>query len=105
MEDVVRKIIDIEEKAQKVIDSALKERVEKRAELDERLKRLKQKLIQDADIKIAQIKDMELSETRDEAEALLNKCSNRIADMESHYEQSKDEWKKMLFEAVLQTED
>jgi vacuolar-type H+-ATPase subunit H len=65
MEDVIKRIITIENKAQKVINMAEQEKINKRNDLTDKLKALEEKLNNDANRKIQQLRDRELSEAKE----------------------------------------
>jgi vacuolar-type H+-ATPase subunit H len=101
LENVVKKIIDIEKNAQQVIDDAEKEKQDKQVELERRLGILKKEIAEGAKRKVKEIRQEELNGATKEAEDIIAKCSTQIEVMEENYEKNKERWKKELVEAVL----
>ncbi|MBC7959475.1 MAG: hypothetical protein H7X94_06385 [Vallitaleaceae bacterium] len=101
MEDVIRKIIDIETEAQMIIDSAEKEKINRTNELEGRLKSLKIKLIQDAHKKVASIREKEISATNAVASQRAMDCAGKLTKIQEVLDQSGEEWSDDLVKAVL----
>lgn len=101
LEKVIKKIINIEQQAQRIVDSAEVEKQEKEAELKVKLEALEKKLIDAAHEKVAQIREMEIKEAKQVAESKSAGCTSRLAKMEKHYNKSKDLWCSQLVDAVL----
>ena len=101
MEEVIKKIIEIEFKAQEVIDKALAEK-----ELDEkqnmdRIKELKVSLINDANHKVDQIREREFLEIKEQEVEKIKKCDEFVIKMEENAESNMDIWVEELVKRVL----
>lgn len=102
MEEVIKKIIYIESKAQKVVNSAEQEKADKYEDLKTRLEELEVKLNQDAKKKIDRIREMELADAKEEASAKYEGCSGRIKMIEQYYKDNREKWCSDLFKQVIE---
>lgn len=101
MEEVIKQIIDIEEQAQKIIDDALEEKQRKESEHVAHVKELEQQLMQDAHRKVAQIREREFKEIREQQQKMKEKCANRQLAMEKKAAQEMEKWVTNLVNRVL----
>lgn len=101
MEDVINKIIDIETEAQKVIDAVEKEKMDRTNELQERLKKLKIKLVQDAHNKVASIREKEIAATKELAAQRSQDCKGKLQKIQSYLDEHGEIWSEDLVKAVL----
>lgn len=101
MEDVIKKIINIEAEAQKTMDSAEKEKIDRTKELEERLKVLKTKLSQDAINKVASIREKEISATKEIVKKREQACNEQLKKIQSYLDKSGEKWSEDLVKAVL----
>lgn len=104
MEDVIKKIISIENKAQKVINMAEQEKINKRNDLKDRLDALEKKLNSDAERKIEQLRKRELSEAREEAAGKRESCTGKLKMIEQYGKDNHDTWVENLFNMVIRGE-
>jgi len=101
LEEVIKKIIYIENQAQKVMDSAEQEKLDRKNELDQSLKQLKETILDDTNKKIKTIRDAEINEVKKEAQVKEAECISRVQSIQKHYEEKCEEWANSLVEAVL----
>lgn len=101
MEDVIRKIIKIEEKAQLVMETTVNECKRKRVEHDEKLKALEEKIIGDAKRKALELTEKELSQNEVYAQSVKKDCDRRLEVMEQATSEKEDLWVKYLVDKVL----
>ncbi len=101
MEEVIRQIIDIEEQAQKIIDDALEDKRRKEEEHVAQVNELEDQLMQDAHRKVAQIREREFKEIREQQRKMQEKCKNRQEAMEKRAAQEMDKWVDNLVNRVL----
>ncbi|NDL66533.1 hypothetical protein [Anaerotalea alkaliphila] len=101
MEEIIKKIIDIEYQAQAVLDEAkeLKEQTDK--ELQEKLKALKLKSGMDAKLEIERYRQQELKEFQRFEEREAEKTQKILRAMEDRRREMADKWKEELVESVL----
>lgn len=101
MEDVIKKIIKIEEKAQEIMSTTLKENNVKRKEADEKLKALEEEIVGHAQIKAKELRKRELRKNAVIAKEIRGKCDVRLQEMEAKAAANKDQWVKDLLDKVL----
>lgn len=101
MEDVVRKIIKIEEIAQEIMASTIRENQVKRQEAQERMGELEDKILGDAKRKVKEIKKRELSENAVAAKQIGKACDHRIEEMEKKAAANEEAWINYLVDRVL----
>lgn len=101
MEEVIQKIIYIENQAQKVMDSAQQEKLDRKDELDQSLKKIKEALLQDTNKKINTIREAEINEVKKEAQVKEVECISRIEAIQKYYEENCEKWAQGLVDVVL----
>jgi len=101
MEEVIKNIIQIEDKAQKIIDDAIANKKLKEAEHKERVKSLEDTIINDAKHKVEQIREREFLEIREQEEAKVAKCQVRLEQMDIDAQKQMDSWVEELVKRVL----
>lgn len=101
MEEVIKQIIDIEDKAQSIIDNALIEKKQKEEEHMRKLDELERKIVDDALIKVAQIREREFNDIEDEENAKVRRCEDRLLELNEYAEENMDRWVKELVDKVL----
>lgn len=101
MEDVIRKIIKIEEKAQAIMEETLKENETKRREAQDMLMNLEEKIIGDAYRKAKELRKMELRENAVKAKEIKGQCDTRLQSMKAKADENEDKWVGYLVDAVL----
>jgi len=104
MEEIIKRIIYIENKAQKVINTAEQEKISKQEDLVKRLDALEEKLYKDADKKIEIMREKELKIAKDKAQKMSESCTGKLKMIEQYGKDHKEEWCKQLYEAVLRGE-
>lgn len=101
MEDVIKKIIRIEEKAQTIIEGANKEKEQMEAAFEEKLDALERRVIGDAKRKVRELRERELSDNIAAREAQVDKCNRKLAEMELRVKENRDKWVDELVDNVL----
>lgn len=101
LEEVIRRIIDIEKKAQDLIDSAKKEEDRKKRELSDTMQKLEEQIMKAAYRKVEQIRTREIEEAKKDAKILQNACANKLEQIEEQYEKYRDIWCEQLVDTVL----
>lgn len=101
LEEVIRKIISIENDAQRIMDLVEKEKQDKRVALQNELKQMQEKLVRDANHKVEEIKHMELKLLKEEANEMLKDCQRKINSMQELYDKNSDQWVDEIVQSVL----
>lgn len=101
MEEVIKKIIKIEEKAQDIMAKTLKENNEKRKELEVRLIELNEQIVGHAHIKAKETRKKELSKNVVYAKEIKAKCDLRLKEMDVKAEANEEAWIDYLVKQVL----
>ncbi len=101
MEEVIKQIIDIEDKAQGIIDEANKEKEQKELEHKKKLEALEATIISDAKEKVKQIRAREFDEIREQEEEKVRRCDRQIVEMEKYAEDNMEKWVNDLVNRVL----
>lgn len=101
MQDVIRRIIKIEEKAQAIIEGANREKEQKKRDFDDRLESLEKRIIGDAKRKVSQIRERELSENVVARDSQQEKCNGKLEMMEQRVKENEAKWVDELVANVL----
>jgi len=101
MEEVIKMIIQIEDKAQKIIDDAIAEKELKEKQNKERIKALEDKLLNDAKLKVKQIRERDFLEIKEQEDDKILKCENHLEKMEEDALENMDTWVEELVKRVL----
>ncbi|MCD8391345.1 MAG: hypothetical protein LUD03_05860 [Firmicutes bacterium] len=92
MEDVIRRIISIEEKAQDVFSDAKKAETEFDERVEEDSRSLSMKIKTRAANKCAQVKEAEEKAANEKIAGIVKKSEAQIAEIEEKYRKNKDKW-------------
>lgn len=101
MEDVIRKIIKIEDKAQAIIEAANLEKEQKKKDFEEKLVALERRIFGAAQKKVSQLREREMSENDAECQAHDYRCNDKIKVMEAYAKEHESEWVEELVSSVL----
>ena len=101
MEDLIMKIIDIEDRAQEVIRDAKKADME----LDDRVKNESQKLREDIEKKVEEknvtVKHIEEEEADKKIEQINADTEKHLSELSEKYESNKDKWVKNIVSDII----
>lgn len=101
MEEIIKRIVNIESHAKELINNAEKEKNEREKELEKKLKNLKSSLLEDANKKISTIRKKEFEDVSKELEKMEIDCLKKIEKMQRQYEENVDNWVNSLVNAVI----
>lgn len=101
MEDVIRKIIKIEETAQAIMTSTLEENEAKRKSAEAYVNDLRDKIIGGAHKKAKVLRKRELGENASYAKEIRSKCDRRLVEMVEKANAHEEEWINYLVDKVL----
>lgn len=101
MEEVIKKIIEIEDIAKDIMDTTVAEKEQKEKEHVQQLKALEDKIVSDAKKKVEQIREREFLEIKEHEEEKVRLCEERLVKMDSEAAKKMDVWVKELVDRVL----
>jgi|ASRM01.1.fsa_nt_gi vacuolar-type H+-ATPase subunit H len=101
MEEVIKKIIQIEEQAQSIIKEAIQEKERKEKEHEDKIQNLHETIINNAHKKVEQIREREFEEINEKKTAMEDKCQARLSRMQDNANQQMDQWVNELVNRVL----
>ena len=101
MEEVIKRIIKIEEQARKTMAKTLEQNEKKRKDTEEALKVLEEKLITETNMKVKELRKRELRENADAAKVIRKECDSHIRFMETRAKENEEEWIRYLVDKVL----
>ncbi len=101
MEDIIKRIINIEEKAQKIIEDTAQEEKNFEKNLQEKIDHLHQDILTRADAKIESLNSQEDSGDAQAESKLRALAEKSAAHMRGIYEQKKDEWVETIFQGIV----
>lgn len=101
MEEVIKMIIDIEDKAQKIVNDAITEKELKETQNKDRIKALENSIINDAKHKVEQIREREFLEIKEQEQVKVVNCENHLKKMELEAEEQMDTWVEELVKRTL----
>lgn len=90
--DIMQAILDIEQKAQGVIESADELKAVQEAELEKELASMRDKIDADAHMRIAQITDRAAAERQEEINALEKEYRSKIEALDNKCKENKQKW-------------
>lgn len=102
MEDVIRQIIEIEEKARNIIETTKEENEEKKLEAKKTLKAMEDEIVGSSEKKIRQLRERELQECNDVIEELADEVEQKIKQMEVKAIENEEAWVEFLVTKVLE---
>ena len=101
MEDVIKRIIDIEEKAQALMNHTLQEKEALIKSYEEKTKAMEKRILEEAEMKIEQIRKKELSDSAAERKAIEDQCDLKLKAIEEKIRKHKEAWIADLVSQVL----
>lgn len=101
MEDIIKRIINIEEKAQQIVENTAAEEKEFEETLRRKVAGLHQEIQAKADAKISQLNSQENAGDAETEAKLRASAEKSAASMRRMYEQKKDEWVDSIFSAIV----
>jgi hypothetical protein len=101
MEDVIKRIIDIEEKAQALMNHTLQEKEALIKGYEEKTVAMEKRIHEEAVTKIEQIRKKELSDSAAERKAIEAQCDMKMMAIEEKIKKHKEVWVTDLVNQVL----
>ncbi len=101
MEDIISAIIDLEYKAQDIIAKAKEEEEREDKLFDQKIEDLQKTIENDADKKIAKLREKELEEAEKECKVHQKACDLKLEEMKKKVAGNKEVWIKELVDKVL----
>ena len=101
MEEIIKRIIEIENKAQKAMKSAKEEKKAKEKEFENTLIELEEKIMEEAYSKIKQIREIELDEIENQAKEEKEKCNYVLEKMEEKHRKNAEKWKNEIVSSII----
>ena len=101
MEKIIKRIIDIEYKAQAVIDNAAKEREERKKAQQEVLKEREGRIVQDANRKIDQIREREMKDVASVIAEENAKSDTAVQKLDVQAKEQSKQWVDQIVASVL----
>ena len=100
MLEVFNKIIDIEDKARRIIESAEKEEKEIKENIDKEIKNLENEIIFKQRKKLKELELLELGEASDLSQKLLLDNHEKIKELKNKEEVNKEQWVEMVYHHI-----
>lgn len=101
MEDIIKKIISMEEKAEKIVQEAKNEETNLNKELEMDIKAMEKEIVNSQNRKIRQLKDWELGEAKEKAKAIEDETKEKMKDIERYAKENMDSWIAEVVKAVI----
>lgn len=101
MEDVIKKIIKIEETAQDIMATTIKENEAKIKTAERDMVELEELIIGDAYKRAKDMRKSELGENAVYAKEMRKECAGNIMFMETRAKENEEEWVRFLVDRVL----
>lgn len=101
MEDLIMKIIDIEERAQEVISDAKKADSELEEKIGDETKKLHNDIVHKMEIKNAALRQMEAEDAQKRIEKIKAETKKQIAVLEEKFIKNKNEWADKIVENII----
>ena len=101
MEDLILKIIDIEDRAQEVIKDAKQANKTLDQDIDDETRKLHRTIQNKAIDKSESLKETELKEADEKCESIRAESKKQIAALEKKYSENKDVWINKIVENII----
>ena len=101
MEEVIRKIIEIEHEAQNLVAQGYAQREKIRLSTHEELKSMEKNIQDMADQKIIQLKQASRRETDEKLRKIKENTENKIRILEEYVEKNRDSWENQIFSRII----
>ncbi len=101
MEDLILKIIDIEDRAQEVIKDAKQANKTLDQDIADETRKLRQSIQNKAIAKSESIKETELKEADEKGEKIRAESKKQIEALEKKYSENKDSWVNKIVENII----
>lgn len=101
MEDLIMKIIDIEEKAQEVIKDAKKADLELESRIKDESRKLEDHITRKMEAKNVILKQMEEEDADKKIETITGNMKRHISELEDKYNKNKDKWVNEIVENII----
>jgi vacuolar-type H+-ATPase subunit H len=101
LDTIIKKILEIEQKAQQIVDDANQEQQKIEESLKLEILEMKEKIQQRTERKIQQIREKELQEARQKVKEIEIQSKLQVEAMDKYAKQKRDEWEKMLMSRII----
>lgn len=101
MDIIISKIIEVEQRAQQIVEEANYEKEKNMVALQDELNHLQQEIQQRVENKIKQIKEKEMSETQKKLEELNRKFEEQERSLIQYADQHRNEWIDALLNQII----
>lgn len=101
MEEVIKKIIDIEYKAQGIMDDTEVEKAQKYKELEAKIKELKEDILTQAERKVNQLWNKEIQEAKEIANKKNKELEEKLTLIEKYSNENMGEWVDRITENII----
>jgi hypothetical protein len=101
LEEVIKKIIDIEYKAQGIMDDTEEEKTQKYKELEAKINDLKEDILTQAEEKVNQLWDREIQEAKEIAQQKNKELVKKLDSIEKYANENKGEWVDRITENII----
>lgn len=99
--EVIKKIINMEEKAQQIIDSARNEEASINKNLQDDINKMEEEIVFKQKRKISQLTEHELNEAKNEALKNEQETKEKISKMEEYADKNIENWCKELVTSII----
>lgn len=101
MEDLIMKIIDIEDRAQELIKDAKKADRELEERLENETKKLEKDIVRKAEVKRETLKQIENEDADRKIEEINSEVEKQIQSLNAKYIENKDKWVNEIVENII----
>ncbi len=103
MDQIIQKIVEIEDEAQGIVDSIQIKEEELRKDMDSQLRELEKNIQEQTDRKIKQITERESTYLKEKLKSVKEETEANIATLDSIYEKNKDAWVDTMYKNIILT--
>ncbi len=104
MKDVISNILDIENKANEIIEEAKKEKTRLEMQMKEDLEKMQQDINAMVADKLMQLDKKEKNAAKENLKRINETAENRLVAMDEFYEKNRSLWVKTVFEIITGSE-
>jgi hypothetical protein len=101
MDQIIQKIVEIEDEAQGIVDSIQIKDDELLKQMNEQLSEIEQTIHDQTDRKISQINDRESSYLKEKLESVQDETEKNIETLNSVNEKNKDSWVETMYNNII----
>lgn len=105
MKDIIQNILDIENKANKIIDEGVAQKQELLDSMNEDIEKMRKDINLMVEVKLHQLDETEKAEAANSIERINMSAIKRLESMDGLYRENRDNWVQTVFNIIIGSEN